>query len=56
MERWYGVDISFADPGVSEIRPFGSFTTETVSQALDAMKESFHFNYHITGNHITITR
>ena len=56
MERWYGVHISFADEQVSQIRPFGSFTNETINQALDALRESFHFNYRITGTNIIITK
>jgi ferric-dicitrate binding protein FerR (iron transport regulator) len=56
MERWYGVHISFADEQVSQIRPFGSFTNETISQALDALRESFRFNYKITGTNIIITK
>ncbi len=56
MERWYGVHIHFADEEVAQIRPFGSFTTETISQALDALHESFHFNYKITGTDIIITK
>src|SRR5207253_2479010 len=56
MERWYGVKINFADEEVSQIRPFGSFTNETIGQALDALRESFGFNYKISGNVITISK
>ena len=56
MERWYGVHISFADEGVAQIRPFGSFTNETINQALDALRESFRFNYKKTGTDIIISR
>ncbi len=56
MERWYGVKINFSDEEVSQIRLFGSFTNETVSQALDALRETFGFNYKISGNVITITK
>jgi ferric-dicitrate binding protein FerR (iron transport regulator) len=56
MERWYGVRINFADEEVAEIRVYGSFTTEPISQALDALKESFKFNYTMTGNNILITK
>jgi ferric-dicitrate binding protein FerR (iron transport regulator) len=56
MERRYGVQISFADEEVAQIRPFGTFTTETISQALDALKESFQFNYKMTGNNIVISK
>ncbi len=56
MERWYGVHISFNDDEVAEIRPFGSFTNETITQALDALRESFRFNYRINGENIIITK
>ena len=56
MERWYGVHISFGDDGVAEIRPFGSFTNETITQALDALREGFRFNYKINGDDIVITK
>jgi ferric-dicitrate binding protein FerR (iron transport regulator) len=56
MERWYGVHISFADEEVAKIRPFGSFTNETISQALDALRETFQFNYKMNGNEITISK
>ena len=56
MERWYGVKINFADEDVARIRPFGSFTNETIGQALNALHESFGFNYKISGNEITISK
>jgi len=56
MERWYGVHISFADEEVANIRPFGSFTTETISEALDALRETFQFNYKMNGNEIIISK
>jgi ferric-dicitrate binding protein FerR (iron transport regulator) len=56
MERWYGVHISFDDEEVAQIHPFGSFTNETITQALDALRESFRFNYKISGSDIIITK
>lgn len=56
MERWYGVKIKFADDDVANIKPFGSFTNETISQALDALHESCGINYKISGNDIIITK
>jgi ferric-dicitrate binding protein FerR (iron transport regulator) len=56
MERWYGVVIHFADEKVAEYRPFGSFTKETITQALDALQVSFKFNYKINGDDVTITQ
>jgi transmembrane sensor len=57
MERWFGgVNISFADEDVANYRIYGSFTTETITQALDALHEAFRFNYKRTGNNILITK
>jgi ferric-dicitrate binding protein FerR (iron transport regulator) len=56
MERWYGVKINFGDDEVARIRAFGSFTNETIDQALDALHESCGFKYKISGNEITITK
>jgi len=56
MERWYGVKINFADEEASDIKPFGSFTNETIVQALDALHESCGINYKISGNEIIISK
>jgi hypothetical protein len=55
MERWYGVHIYFENEEVANSHIFGSFTTETVAQALEALKEGFKFNYRINGNTIIIS-
>lgn len=54
MERWYGVNIDFTDDRLANYRMHGSFTTETIKEALDALKIGFHFNYKMEGNNITI--
>jgi len=56
MERWYGVQINFLSEKVAGYRPFASFENETITQALDALKLGFKFNYKIEGNIITITQ
>jgi len=56
MERWFGVNISFADEDVANYRIYGSFTNETITQALDALHEAFKFSYKITGNNLIITK
>jgi ferric-dicitrate binding protein FerR (iron transport regulator) len=56
MERRYGVHIIFPDKAVGDQRIYGSFTKETIDQALDALKEVFKFNYKIIGNDIIITQ
>jgi ferric-dicitrate binding protein FerR (iron transport regulator) len=48
MERWYDVQIDIQDPSLEDERLSGIFTSETVTEALDALKESmstpFRFN------------
>jgi transmembrane sensor len=45
MERWYGTKIRFRDKGKEELMFTGIFTTETITQALNAMRvvHPFHF-------------
>ena len=57
MERWFGgISITFADDEVGDYRIYGSFTDETVTQALDALREAFKFNYKINANNIVIAK
>jgi ferric-dicitrate binding protein FerR (iron transport regulator) len=56
MERWYDVDINITDTALSEIRLNGTFDDETISQALDALKEFISFHYEQNGNKIIINR
>lgn len=56
MERWYDVDIEITDSGIAEERLNGIFETETIIQALEALKESISFKYEKTGNKIIIHR
>lgn len=50
MERWYGVAIRFADQEVQQLHFTGTFESETIQQALRALKISSSFNYDIKGN------
>ena len=56
MDRRYGVHIIFSDEEVGDQRIYGSFTEETIDQALDALREVFKFNYKKIGNDIIITQ
>lgn len=55
MERWYGVKIKFAENDLAYARLYGSFTRETIAEALDALKIGLAFDYKIEGEEITIT-
>jgi transmembrane sensor len=56
MERWYGVRIRFEEEQVAGYRMYGSFTNETIRQALDALKIGFNFNYRVNKDEIVITK
>ncbi len=56
MERWYNVEIDITDPRISEERLNGIFDSETIIQALDALKEFIAFQYEKNGNKIIIHR
>ena len=50
LERWYGVNIRFENERLKEEHLTGSFTNETVRQALEALKFTAEFNYSIDNN------
>ena len=55
LERWYGVSIRFENERLKDDHLTGSFTNETVRQALDDLKFTATFNYSIDNeNNITI--
>ena len=57
MERWYGVNIVFKDQTVADYHLYGSFTTETINEALDALKTTgSKFTYKIEGQNVTIAK
>jgi ferric-dicitrate binding protein FerR (iron transport regulator) len=56
MERWFDISIEINDPVVKQARLNGIFETETIIQALEALKISIPFQYEKTGNKIIIHR
>jgi ferric-dicitrate binding protein FerR (iron transport regulator) len=56
MERWYNVEIVCKDVKLQTEPMSGSFTNETVQEALYALSVSTPFHYTIHGNKITIAR
>ena len=50
LERWYGVSITFDNERLKDTHLTGSFTNETIRQALDALKFTATFNYSIDNN------
>jgi ferric-dicitrate binding protein FerR (iron transport regulator) len=56
MERWYGFTIEITDEEIAGERLSGTFTIETIQEALTALQYSTKFNYSIKGKQVTITR
>jgi transmembrane sensor len=56
MERWFNVTISFKDDKAANYRFVGSFTNETVEQALQELQFIFPFSYKINGNEVEIDK
>ncbi len=54
LERWYNVQISVENKGLSEEKFTGAFENESLEQVLEAMKISVPFSYEINKNKITI--
>lgn len=47
LERWYDAEFVFANEQKKALMMYGSFTTETLDQALAALEFSFNFRYRI---------
>jgi len=56
LERWYGITIELTDEIIANERMSGTFTTETIQEALKALQYSTKFHYSVKGNSITITK
>ncbi|MGZ5190133.1 MAG: FecR family protein [Flavisolibacter sp.] len=56
MERWYGVNIDIQNEKLKAERFTGTFTTETIQEALEGLQMSTPFRFTIKLNSIVITR
>lgn len=54
MERWYNVRFVFMDAHLYTYHFGGSFTHETIQEALNALQLTAHFTYKIKGNEIEL--
>jgi ferric-dicitrate binding protein FerR (iron transport regulator) len=54
LERWYNVEVKFADDSIKALTFNGSFEKETVGQAFNALQKVGTFNYTIQGREIFI--
>jgi len=55
MERWYGVGIQFKDESIGKERISGTFTTETIHEALERLQMTTPFHFVSEENKIIIT-
>ncbi|MBC9912374.1 FecR family protein [Chitinophaga varians] len=56
LEQWYGIRIAFADDAVKQYRYSGTFESETVLKALDALQLSYPFNFKMVNDTIIISK
>jgi transmembrane sensor len=54
MERWYNVKIYFKSAGATQFYFSATFTNETITEALEALKFTQDFSYTITGDVVII--
>ncbi|WP_256009255.1 FecR family protein [Desertivirga xinjiangensis] len=55
LERRYDVAISIHDESLKNSRITGAFAQETLTEAMDELKQMIPFNYWISGNRVLIT-
>lgn len=56
LQEWYGIEIRFADETVKNYRYSGTFESETVMQALQALQLSYPFHFTTTPREIIISK
>lgn len=56
LERWFNIKIVFADDQVREYPFTGYFSDESIQQVLKAFQYSYHFNYKIEDDIVTISK
>ena len=56
LERWYDVEIVFANPELEKYRFTATFNDENIDQVLSALQKAEHFKYEIKGKKITISK
>ena len=56
LQKWYGINIVFSDEKVKGYRYTGTFESETVVQALEALQLSYPFTFKINNKEIIISQ
>ena len=54
LQAWYGIPIVFTDEEVKKLRYSGTFESETVVKALEALQLSYPFNFRVENDKIVI--
>ncbi|SEW55016.1 FecR family protein [Chitinophaga arvensicola] len=56
LEQWYGIRVVFADETVKHYRYSGTFESETIIKALDALQLSYPFSFKMEQGEIIISK
>jgi transmembrane sensor len=56
LQEWYGINIKFADDEVKTYRYSGTFESESVVKALEALQLSYPFNFRVEKEQIVISK
>jgi transmembrane sensor len=56
LQEWYGINIRFADDEVKAYRYSGTFESESVVKALEALQLSYPFNFRVEKEQIVISK
>jgi len=56
LEKWYGIRVTFADEEVKHYRYSGTFESETILKALDALQLSYPFSFKMVNGEIIISK
>ena len=54
LYRWYGIDVTIADPAVAQVPFTGTFANESVNEALDIVARSLDVHYTRVGRHVRL--
>lgn len=56
LEKWYGIRVVFGDEEVKQYRYSGTFESETILKALDALQLSYPFSFKMLNGEIIISK
>lgn len=56
LEKWYGIPVIFSDEAVKSYRYSGTFESESIIKALEALQLSYSFNFKVNNNVIVISK